>query len=152
MKKYYKSFILFCFFVFILPTFGQAFDKWPDTGQTTSYTATFGEDSDYNINPQSYSKLDTSGNDLPDNATSWAMIRDNVTGLIWEVKHNKDGTSNYNNPNDADNKYTWCDTNPATNGGNAGTCGEGTDTTDFISALNNASYGGCSKWRVPTIK
>jgi len=38
----------------------------PDTGQTQSYTSTFGEDSDYLINPPSYTKLDPEGNELPD--------------------------------------------------------------------------------------
>ena len=38
----------------------------PDTGQTQSYTDTFGEDSDYTINPPSYTKLDAQGNPLPD--------------------------------------------------------------------------------------
>ena len=58
--------------------------KLPDTGQTTSYTTTWGEDSDYTINPPSYTKMDASGNDLPDGATEWVMVRDNVTGLIWQ--------------------------------------------------------------------
>jgi hypothetical protein len=40
---------------------------------------------------------------LPDSAGSWAMVRDNGTGLIWEIKTNKDGTKNYTNPHDADN-------------------------------------------------
>lgn len=44
----------------------------PDTGQTTSYTATFGEDNDYNINVPSYTN---NGN---------ATITDNVTGLMWQ--------------------------------------------------------------------
>ena len=50
-------------------------DPVPDTGQTQSFTDTFGEDSDYSINPQSYTKLDSLGNILPDTATSWAMVR-----------------------------------------------------------------------------
>ena len=73
-------------------------------------------------------------------------------GLIWEMKTNKDGVKNYNDPHDADNTYTWYDSNPATNGGNAGTPGNGTDTEDFIKALNDAHYGGYSDWRLPTIK
>jgi hypothetical protein len=44
----------------------------PDTGQTQSYTNTFGEDSDYTINPHSYTNL---GN---------GIVRDNVTGLEWQ--------------------------------------------------------------------
>jgi len=118
----------------------------PDTGQTTSYTDTFGEDSDYLINPPSYTKLDANGNDLADSATSWKMVRDNVTGLIWEVK------TDDNSVHDKDNTYTWYDSNPDTNGGNAGTPGDGTDTEDFINELNSSNYGGHSDWRLPTPK
>ena len=117
-----------------------------DTGQTASYTATFGEDSNYLINPPSFTKLDTGGNDLPDSASSWIMVRDNVTGLIWEVK-TSDGSVH-----DKSNQYTWYDSNPATNGGDAGTMGDGTDTEDFINALNADSFGGYSDWRLPTVK
>jgi len=52
---------------------------------------------------------------------------------------------------DKDNTYTWYDSNPETNGGNAGTNGEGTDTEDFIKALNDSKYGGFSDWRLPTV-
>jgi len=139
--------------------------KIPDTGQTKCYDvagnvitcpspgqALYGQDANYSINPMSYTKLDGSGNALPDSATSWVMVKDNVTGLIWEMKTNKDGVRNYNNPHDADNTYTWYDSNPATNGGYAGTPGNGTDTEDFIKALNDEHYGGFSDWRLPTIK
>jgi hypothetical protein len=44
----------------------------PDTGQTHSYTATFGEDSDYTINPPSYT----------DNGDG--TVADNITGLMWQ--------------------------------------------------------------------
>jgi len=44
----------------------------PDTGQIGDYTATWGEDSDYSINPHSYTDL---GN---------GIVRDNVTGLEWQ--------------------------------------------------------------------
>ena len=46
--------------------------KLPDTSQTNSYTATFGEDSDYSINPPSFT----------DNGDG--TVTDNVTGLIWQ--------------------------------------------------------------------
>ncbi|MBA3029921.1 MAG: DUF1566 domain-containing protein [Desulfobacteraceae bacterium] len=128
-----------------VPT-GTATGKIPDTGQTTSYTSTFGEDSDYTINPQSYTKLDDNGNDLADSTPSWAMVRDNVTGLIWENKTDDGGI------HDKDNTYTWYDPNPTTNGGNAGTAGNGTDTKDFIDALNAANFGGHHDWRLPTVK
>lgn len=44
----------------------------PDTGQTGDYTATYGEDSDYSINPPTYT-------DNGNGTTS-----DNVTGLMWQ--------------------------------------------------------------------
>ena len=46
--------------------------KLPDTGQTTSYTATAGEDADYTINPMSFK----------DNGDG--TITDNNTGLMWQ--------------------------------------------------------------------
>jgi hypothetical protein len=136
----------------------------PDTGQTKCYNATveipcpspgqpfYGQDANFSINPMSYTKLDGSGNALPVSATSWVMVRDNVTGLIWEVKTNKDGVPNHDDPHDADNMYSWYDSNPATNGGDPGISSNGTDTEDFINALNNAHFGGYSDWRLPTIK
>ncbi|MGD9972827.1 MAG: DUF1566 domain-containing protein [Desulfatirhabdiaceae bacterium] len=136
----------------------------PDTGQTKCYNDTgeipcpspggdyYGQDGCYSINTPSYTKLDSNGNALPDSATSWTMVRDNVTGLTWEVKTGKDEVQNYTDPHDADNTYTWYDSNPESNGGYAGTPGDGTDTEDFIKALNDANYGGHSDWRLPTIK
>ena len=135
----------------------------PDTGQTKCYNNTaeircqapgepfYGQDGNYSINPPSYTKLDASSNTLPDSATTWTMVKDNVTGLIWENKTN-DGSIH-----DGSKTFTWCDTNPATNGGNQGTCGTGTDvgatdTESFIKALNNAKYGGFSDWRMPNVK
>jgi len=135
----------------------------PDTGQTKCYNNTgeipcpqpgepfYGQDGNYTINPPSYTKLDANGNALPDSATSWVMVRDNVTGLIWENK-TSDGSIH-----DGSKSFTWCDRNPATNGGNQGTCGTGageaaTDTEAFIKALNSANFGGFSDWRLPTVK
>jgi len=101
----------------------------PDTGQTQSYTSTFGEDSDYLINPPSYTKLNANGDDLPDTATSWVMVRDNVTQLIWEVKTD-DGSIH-----DRDKTYTWQNAQDV-----------------FIAAVNAEAFGGHSDWRMPTIK
>ena len=132
----------------------------PDTGQTRCYNNTieitcpspgqtfYGQDANYTVNLISSTKLDGSGNVLPDSATSWVMVRDNVTGLIWEVKKNLDGVSNYSDPHDADNSYSWYDPTDS----NPGTSGIGTDTKDFIDALNIAYFGGYSDWRMPTIK
>ncbi|ETR69318.1 MAG: hypothetical protein OMM_09711, partial [Candidatus Magnetoglobus multicellularis str. Araruama] len=106
----------------------------------------YGQDAHYNINPQSFTKLDAQGNDLPDSATEWTMVRDNVTGLIWEVKTDDESI------HDKDNKYSWYDSNPETNGGDPGREGDGTDTEDFIKAINDSNYGGFSDWRLPTFE
>ena len=98
----------------------------PDTGQEKCYDNDteipcpnpgepfFGQDASYSINPPSFTKLDTQGNPLPLTSTEWVMVKDNVTGLIWEVKTD-DGSIH-----DKDNRYDWYDSNPETNGGNAG--------------------------------
>ncbi len=47
--------------------------RLPDTGQTTHFATAFGEDADYTINAPAYTPL---GN---------GTVRDDVTGLIWQV-------------------------------------------------------------------
>ena len=114
----------------------------PDTGQTKCYNNNYeifcpqegepfyGQDAQYQINPQSYTKLDESGNELPDDAPwSWAMVRDNVTGLIWEVK--TDDASIH----DKWNAYSWYDAKSA-----------------FLTTLNSQNFGRHNDWRLPTLK
>jgi len=165
MVKTTKILVLFVVLILVIPISGPAIPL-PDTGQVKCYedaTVTeiacpqpgeplFGQDAIYTINPPSYTKLDASGSDLPDDAVSWVMVRDNVTGLVWEVKQNPDNTPNHTDPHDADNLYTWYDSNPDTNGGDPGTPGEGTDTEDFIQTLNEGGFGGFSDWRLPALK
>lgn len=131
---------------------GGNFSTWPDTGQTKCYNEAVeipcppegepfhGQDAQYQGPVRSYTSLG-----------GGTMVQDNVTGLIWEVKQNRDNTKDYTNPHDADNTYTWCDTNSATNGGDAGTCGAN-DTEGYIDTLNSAGFGGYSDWRIPTLK
>jgi hypothetical protein len=113
----------------------------PDTGQTKCYDETqeipcpqpgepfYGQDANYTTNPHSYTKLDANGNDLPDSATSWAMVRDKVTGLIWENK--TDDCSIH----DRDIAYIWLAVQEF-----------------FITELNESNFGGHHDWRLPTIK
>ena len=128
---------------------GNIIDPCPMPGEDF-----YGQDCQYEPqHPFSQINLGANGGILPDSA-DWseiAMVRDNVSGLIWEFKHD-DGIQNYENPNDGDNTYTWYNPDAATNGGDPGTPGDGTDTQDFIDALNAASYGGFNDWRLPTIK
>ena len=100
-----------------------------DTGQTQSYTDTFGEDSDYVMNPPSYTKLDLNGRELEDTAPEWAMVRDNVTGLIWEVKTDDDTI------HDMHNTYDWL-----------------TARFNYVKTLNQEAFGGYTDWRLPYIR
>jgi len=126
----------------------------PDSGQTKCYNNTveipcpisgqpfYGQAANYSINPMSYTKLDGSGNALPDSAEKWSMVKDNVTGLIWEVKTD-DGTIN-----DKDKTYTWYDpTDP-----NPGSQNDVMNTKDFIDGLNISHFGGYGDWRMPTVR
>ena len=139
---------------------------FPDTGQTKCYDNTaeipcpapgqpfYGQDGQYQGPTRSYTKLGQNGVALANTATQesgWLMTRDNVTGLVWEMK------TDDNSIHDKDKTFTWCDRNPATNGGNRGTCSTGTgnastNTEAFIMAINDAHFGGFSDWRLPTIK
>jgi hypothetical protein len=156
-RKMKKKILIPCI-VLILLIQSAAIAALPDTGQTQCYNNEeeiscplpgedfYGQDAHYDINPQSYTKLDAQGNALSDDEAEWVMVRDNVTGLVWEVKTD-DGSVH-----DKDNRYTWYDSNSQTNGGNEGSPGDGTDTEDFINALNSESFGGFSDWRLPTIR
>ena len=62
------------------PMAGWSEVKLPDTGETLDATATFGEDSDYTINPPSFT----------DNGNG--TVTDNVTGLMWQKTDNGEST------------------------------------------------------------
>ena len=94
----------------------------PDTGQTGDYTATWGEDSDYSINPHSYTDL---GN---------GIVRDNVTGLEWVQDGNLMATRDPGWDTDGtvgDGKVTW------------------QHALDYVTNLNNENYLGYNDWACP---
>ena len=69
--------------------------------------------------------------DLPDSAAhvddggKWIMTRDNVSGLIWEIKTSAN----------RDDRYTWYDAEDI-----------------FIAGLNSSNFGGFDDWRLPNVK
>jgi hypothetical protein len=72
-KYFFVTFILLGAFHFTLAqSVLKSMKRLPDTGQTTSYTNTPGEDADYNINPPFYLN---NGN---------GTITDTITGLMWQ--------------------------------------------------------------------
>ena len=104
----------------------------------------------------SFTKLDSNGFALIDqNATTFSCVKDNVTGLIWEVKQTAAGLHN------KDDVYTWYNTNAATNGGdngeaNAGASCEGITTTCntqvYVARVNIAGLCGANDWYLPSRK
>lgn len=102
-----------------------------------------------------FTALDASGN--PTTPSSGAnphpCVRDNVTGLIWEVKTDDGGLR------DKDWTYTWYSSDSATNGGSAGTVSGGTcqtagrcDIEKYVADINAAGLCGYNDWRMPIMK
>ncbi len=89
-------------------------------------------------------------NPIPGNGfDNWACTRDNVTGLLWEVKMGS-GLRNQ------ENTYTWFNPDASVNGGeeglkNGGSCeGSDCDTQSYVEAINALGLCGVSDWRLPT--
>ncbi len=107
----------------------------------------------------SFVKLDSSGNLLPADAAIWSCVKDNVTGLVWEVKTDDDGLQ------DKDDLYNWYSTDSTANGGWYSSMNDDQDvcygydendsesfcnTEAYVDRINNATLCGKSDWRMPT--
>lgn len=107
-----------------------------------------------------FSKISNRGTVIPTDSVygagpyDWGCTRDNVTGLIWEIKASNPGDFRYLN-----HTYAWYDPNPATNGGNSGSLGTGGTCANsiaqcnihaYVGAVNALGLCGYTDWRVPT--
>ncbi len=105
-----------------------------------------------------FTKLDANGNDLAETATAWSCVRDNVTGLIWEVKTDDGGL------HDKDDEYNWYNTDTTNNGGfegyadddgaicygyQAGNPATYCNTQAFVARVNAKGWCGANDWRMP---
>ncbi|MCH8498985.1 MAG: DUF1566 domain-containing protein [Marinobacter sp.] len=72
-----------------------------------------------------FTKLDAVGNALPDTATEWRCVRDNVTGLIWEEKTTDGG------PQDRNAVYRH------------------SELAAYVNTVNNGALCGADDWRLP---
>ncbi len=140
------GFILFFVFITAMASTAVAFQPFPDTGQTKCYgdggwntdeiacpqpgEPFYGQDAQYQPRiPRSYTKLGMNGVELAagaahvDDGGPWIMTRDNVTGLIWELKRNANRSDTHN----------WQDAQDV-----------------FVTGLNGSTFGGFSDWRLPT--
>jgi len=108
-----------------------------------------------------FTKISNSGGVLPANALlgpgpgDWACTRDNVTGLVWEVKLNDPS-----HPRHGGYNYTWYE--PTTPDGNPGDIGatntcamtlgaEPCNTTNYRARVNSVGLCGANDWRLADI-
>lgn len=101
-----------------------------------------------------FTKINSLGEALEDSTSSWSCIRDNFTGLIWEVKNTTSGSLHENSQT-----FTWYDSS-SNNGGYEGLqslSGTTCNITDcnieaLVTAVNSAGLCGAFDWRVPTLE
>ncbi len=105
-----------------------------------------------------YTKLDANGDELPNDSTDYSCVRDNFTGLIWEVKETSAVLPPSTSTRDNKNRYTWFLPDGST-GGNEGilsdprtTCPSTEDCglATYVAEVNSSVYCGGANWRVPT--
>lgn len=119
-------------------------------------------------------KLDAEGEDLPSDATAWHCVRDEITGLVWEIKTAGNGELGDQGLHDADDRYLWYHTNSDGNGGFAGYAEshreddqfyggaicfgyrpgiESTfcNTDAFVARVNEEALCGYQDWRLPDL-
>jgi len=105
-----------------------------------------------------YTKIANDGSELPADAAlgsapgDWACTRDNVSGLVWEVKTDDGGLR------DKDWLYTWYYADPNDNGGDPGalgtdtcngTLGDACNSDAYAAAVNATALCGFDNWRLP---
>ena len=114
----------------------------------------------------SFTKLDSAGRALPASANSWDCVRDNVTGLMWEVKPKGDSVVGNQGLHDADDVYSWYSADSSNNDGFEGYRDQGNSCAGYDSAVpaaycnteayaarvNAAGWCGVNDWRVPSVE
>ena len=129
-----------------------------------------GRDASHNNNEDghagfNFTKLGSGGNNLPASVTEWSCVRDNTTGLIWEIKKGGNGWAGDEGLHDADDKYTWYNSDSSTNGSDVGFAnyGDGNicfgydvhaaptfcNAQAFVARVNAVNYCDQSNWRLP---
>ncbi|MDN5864026.1 MAG: DUF1566 domain-containing protein [Gammaproteobacteria bacterium] len=79
----------------------------------------------------------------------WACVRDNWTGLVWEVPRRVAGAGLY----DTSYVYSWYNPDSNSNGGDPGKANGGfyeLDTYHFVQKVNEAALCGFTDWRLPS--
>lgn len=99
-----------------------------------------------------FTKLDAVGDEVDDPSQPWSCVRDNITGLIWEVKTEPTSTDVHNNGN----TYTWYqeENNGDFAGDDLGTSAScsltNCHTQGFLTQINAQGLCNFRDWRLPT--
>lgn len=114
-----------------------------------------------------FTKVDEQGIELDGSATDWQCVQDNVTGLMWEIKTGGNDIIGDEGINDADDRHTWYNSDPDSNGGGSGALNSQAaschayDSEDpqsycnnqaFVARMNDVAWCGYADWRLPTRK
>lgn len=97
-----------------------------------------------------FTRLNTNGDEQDDSATTWSCVRDNVTGLVWEVKTDDGGL------HDGDNTYSWYQDEVSggftgdINGTGATCTMTNCNTQAYVTEVNTQGLCGFYDWRMPT--
>ncbi|TDO95509.1 DUF1566 domain-containing protein [Marinomonas balearica] len=108
----------------------------------------------------SFTKVDSSGTSQSAGASNWSCVKDNVTGLMWEVKQGGNGVMADEGLHDMDDTFTWYEPTIAGSSATAGTETHSTspntcdsasacNTSAYVSRVNTAALCGYSDWRMP---
>ena len=113
----------------------------------------------------SFTKVSNHGDALPSVAGLWYCLKDEVTGLMWEVKSQASGVKGDGGLHDADDTLTWYDNDNTQNGGlvgamdnygntchgyNSGNIKTFCNTQAYVARVNEAALCGYSDWRLPS--
>ena len=101
-----------------------------------------------------YTKLNQFADEVGDDSSDFTCIRDNVTGLVWEVKSVASGTVPNTSLRDGQNHYFWDVGNTTftdTSTANL-TCPDNTScgVQSYINEVNDLDFCGGTNWRLPT--
>jgi len=98
-----------------------------------------------------YTKLNEYADEVDDTSTTFSCIRDNLTGLVWEVKSPVSGTVPFTLLRDGQNHYTGY-LGGASGASSSSTCPSATncDLQTYVDEVNALDFCGGTNWRVPT--
>ncbi|MDA8622328.1 DUF1566 domain-containing protein, partial [Psychrosphaera sp.] len=93
-----------------------------------------------------FTKFDINGDELPQDALVFSCVRDNFTGLVWEVKVDN-ASPKFSELHGVENYYSIDDTLPGqTSCSHPTSCGSET----FVEEVNDETFCGGANWRIPT--